>query len=89
MPTVECIHLILIHASNRSVWLSPWFLHVLSIVPMLLPGQLNTKDPGAPQTTPTNSLRRTGTILSKASALSQFSSYGEFVLISAPLLGGN
>jgi len=47
----------------------------------LLPGQLNTKDTGALQTTPTSSLRRTGTILSKASALSQFSSYGESVLI--------
>lgn len=38
-------------------------------------GQLNTKDPAAAQVTPTGSLRRTGTILSKASALSQFSNY--------------
>ena len=54
---------------------------------LLLPGQLNTKDAGAPQATPSNSLRRTGTILSKASALSQFSSYGEFVSVATLPLG--
>lgn len=48
---------------------------------LLLPGELNTKDTGAPQPTPTSSLRRTGTILSKASALSQFSNYGESVFV--------
>lgn len=48
---------------------------------MSFSGQLNTKDPAAAQVTPTGSLRRTGTILSKASALSQFSNYGEFVTV--------
>ena len=58
-----------------------------SIVLMSFTGQLNTKDPAAAQATPTSSLRRTGTILSKASALSQFSNYGEFVTLTTLLLG--
>lgn len=51
---------------------------------VMLPGQL-TKDPGGAQLTPSGSLRRTGTILSKASALSQFSNYGECVYCPHPL----
>ena len=86
MPTVEYIHPILIHVLNKLVRPSPLFLHSY-IIFTLLPGQLNTKDTGTPQVTPGNSLRRTGTILSKASALSQFSSYGKIVTNLPPPSG--
>ena len=53
--------------------------YVLYPIELLFLEQLNTKDTATPQATPNNTLSRSGTILSKASALSHFSTYGEFV----------
>ena len=77
MPTVECTHPIPTHASSKLVQLFPW-VYVLWPIRLLFLEQLNAKDSATPQATPNNTLTRSGTILSKASALSHFSTYGKF-----------